>query len=721
MKALLTSAFAALTLTTAPNLAAADTKAASKKIDELLAAGWQKQKIQPNAPVGDEVFLRRAYLTVVGRIPTYDEAAAFLKSEAPNKRAQLVDALLASEGYVHHFFNYWSDVLRAQSRGVAGSTTAQNYLNYLRDSLKTNKPYDQLVRELVSSEGTCFDTGAIGYYMRDRGMPLDNLSNTTRVFLGTRMECAQCHDHPFDKWTQKQFYEMAAFTHNMTSGSYRSTTADATNKMIRADKTLDKETQDLMRQAITEVVRPLRDTQVVQNKNAIRLPHDYKYSDAKPKDVVPASVMFGKPVQVTKETDHSDTFAQWLTSPDNPRFTTLVANRLWRKVFGLALIEPFDDLTDSSTPSNPELMKYLEQQMVALRYDMKAFLRMLLNTQTFARESIKEVGMGEPCYFQGPVFRRMSAEQAWDSMIALISPVPDQENWSSRESERTESEKRHLLARMLDKTEPALLYEAAKEVAGAMRVQNKEFDQLRKELDEARAREDKAKISDIQRRLGQSQRILRETVSRCFHAAAEKSGNAEVRQMLAEMSGGGEMEMAMMNAMEAPRVSVREREIEGALKERFLKDAELLGYKDEKSRKGYEGYLKTLHQTWVRAAELPSPAPRGHFLREFGQSDREVIENASDEASVPQALLVMNGSIGNQITSGWSALMMNLRKAKTPDEKLDVLFLSLYSRLPSGSERALLRQRLESYSSSKTVWEDLALAAVSTQRFIFIE
>ena len=226
MKALLTSAFAVICLTTTPHLHAADTSAASKKIDELLAAGWRKQKLQPNAPVGDEVFLRRAYLTVAGRIPTYQEATAFLKSEAPNKRAQLVDALLDSEGYTHHFLSYWSDVLRAQSVGVAGSTTAQNYLNFLRDSLKTNKPYDQLARELVSSAGTCFDTGAIGYYMRDRGMPLDNLSNTTRVFLGTRMECAQCHDHPFDKWTQKQFYEMAAFTHNMTSGSYRSTSAD---------------------------------------------------------------------------------------------------------------------------------------------------------------------------------------------------------------------------------------------------------------------------------------------------------------------------------------------------------------------------------------------------------------------------------------------------------------------------------------------------------------
>jgi hypothetical protein len=306
-------------------------------------------------------------------------------------------------------------------------------------------------------------------------------------------------------------------------------------------------------------------------------------------------------------------------------------------------------------------------------------------------------------------------------VIALVSPVPDQPNWSSRERERIELEKRGLLAKMLDKTEPELLFEAAREVAGAMREQNKEFDQLRKELDAARAAEDKDKINDIQRRLGQSQRILRETVSRCFHAAAAKSSNAEVKALLVEMSGGGDMEMAMMNAMETPRVEARDRPLDDTLKARLEKDSVLLGLKDEKSRKSYEAYLKTLHQTWVRAAELPSPAPRGHFLREFGQSDREIIENASDEASVPQALLVMNGPIGGQVSNGWSALSLTLRRAKTADEKLDVLFLSLFSRKPAEAERAQLRQRLESYAGSKTLWEDLTLAALSTQRFLFVE
>ena len=715
------SILATLLFAASVQAAPVDTTAASKQIDALLAKSWQKHQLKPNAPVDDATFLRRVYLTVVGRIPTLDEARAFYACQMPDKRAKLIDSLLASEGYVQNFFNYWADVLRAQSQGVAGSTTSQNYLNYIRAALRENKSWDQIARELVSSEGSCFDTGAIGYYMRDRGMPLDNLSNTTRVFLGTRMECAQCHDHPFDKWTQKQFFEMAAFTHNMSASSYRSKSSDAVQKMVRDDKSLDTATRDLMRQAINEAMRPLRDTLVVQNKGQLRLPHDYKYKDAKPKDVVPASVMFGKPVTLNKESNTIGEFGQWLTSPENPRFTTIISNRLWQRVFGAGLYEQVDEMMDSSVASNPELMHFLERQMVALKYDMKAYLRLLLNTQAFACESTKEVSPGTPYYFQGPVFHRMRSEQVWDSLVALVSPDPEQPNWSSRERERRDLENRQHLAALLDKTEAPLLFEAAKEVAAAMRDQNKEFENLRKELDEARAKEDKVKARDIQRRLGESQRILREQVSKCFYAAAKKSGNQEIQKELAAVSGDGPMEMAMMNLMNDSRVDAKDAPLDPKVMATIKADEVVLGMKDEKSIKNFENFQRSLHQTWSRAAELPSPAPRGHFLREFGQSDREIVENASDEASVPQALTMMNGTLLNGLTSAWSTLSINLRKAKTNDEKIDTLFLSIYSRKPNAKEKAHMLQTLESYATSKTLWEDITLAALSTQRFIFVE
>ena len=712
-------ALSAFALTTA---SAADTSAASKQIDVLVDKGLAKEKLKPNKPASDETFLRRVYLDVTGRIPTPEEAKTFLSSKEANKRAKLIDQLLASDGYVYHFYNYWADVLRAQSQGIGDSSAAQEYLNFIRKSLRENKPYDQFSRELVSSEGTIFKTGAIGYYMRDRGMALDNLSNTVRIFLGTRLECAQCHNHPFDRWSEMEFYKMAAFTHNMTGTNYRSKNMDETQKLIREDKSLEKETQDMMRRALTDAFRPLQSTEVVQNKGTLRLPPEYKYTDGKPKDVVPAAVMFGKPVALTKDSNPIQEYAKWMTSSDNPRFTTVIANRLWKKVMGLGLIEPLDEMVDSSVPSNPDLMKFLTRQMVAVKYDMKAYLRMVLNTQTYQRESTKEdLQPGTPYFFQGPVFRRMSAEQIWDSVVTLINPNPDERNWTLRERERKEVENRRQLAEILDGTEPALLFDASKRVAVAMKEQNKGFAQLRKDLEEARAKDDKEKIKEIQRQLNDSQRLMRETISKCFYEAAKQSKNPALLAKLQKISNGAPMEMAMMNIMDNPRVDAKDMPIDPKMQTALQTEMKLLGMTKPKDIQSYEKYRKGLHQTWCRASELPSPAPRGHFLREFGQSDRDIIENASQEASVPQALTMLNGSLLTQLNSGWSTLAMNLRKTTTPQEKIDTLFLSLFSRKPTAKEQAMLLQRLDAAAGSKTIWDDIVMAAISTQRFLFID
>ena len=161
---------------------------------------------------------------------------SFSRTKNANKRAELIDTLLASEGYVQHFFNYWADVLRLQSFGAIGTAAGAAYGQYLKESLRTNKPYDQFVRELVSSKGRPWDNGAIGYYMRDTRMPLDNFANTARIFLGTRIECAQCHNHPFDKWTQMQFYQMAAFTYGNDVRGYRNPAMMQSRELLKAER-----------------------------------------------------------------------------------------------------------------------------------------------------------------------------------------------------------------------------------------------------------------------------------------------------------------------------------------------------------------------------------------------------------------------------------------------------------------------------------------------------
>jgi hypothetical protein len=189
----------------------------SQKIDQLLAQGWEKAGLKPNPPASDEVLVRRLYLDIAGRIPTVEEVQAYLKSGDPQKRSKLIDTLLASDGYTSHMFNYWADILRL-SDNVKGRLTAEAYEEWLKKQIKANVPYDQMVRNLLTTDGGVWDSGSIGFWQRDENK-LDHLAYTVQVFLGTSIVCAQCHDHPFDKWSQMDYYHMAAFTYGMDTRS----------------------------------------------------------------------------------------------------------------------------------------------------------------------------------------------------------------------------------------------------------------------------------------------------------------------------------------------------------------------------------------------------------------------------------------------------------------------------------------------------------------------
>ncbi|MCB1093574.1 MAG: DUF1549 domain-containing protein, partial [Verrucomicrobiae bacterium] len=337
----------------------------SQQIDAILAKAWQKNGLKPNPLASDEVFLRRVYLDVIGRIPSHEEAAKFLGSKDAAKRSKLIDELLASEGYVNHFYNLWADILRINTAAPASENIMPFYISWLRDSLRKNKPYDVFVRELLTSNGQAWDDGAVGYYVRDRGMPLDHMANTVRIFLGTRLECAQCHDHPFDTWTQMDFYHMAAFTYGVNpSGSNYGAVGEA-QKLIQKAADMDNAQKADMRAAMTEITRLVRNNYEVSYRDSLpKLPHDYKYDNAKPNEVVKPRTMFGNDPSVLKPEDRVKIYSDWLTSSENPMFTKVIANRLWKKVMGVGIYEPVDEFTEESEPSHPELMQFLEDQMV---------------------------------------------------------------------------------------------------------------------------------------------------------------------------------------------------------------------------------------------------------------------------------------------------------------------------------------------------------------------
>ncbi len=306
----------------------------SAQIDRIIEKSWKAAGVTGNPMTSDAVFLRRIYLDAIGRIPTLAEAHEFLDSTDKNKRSHLIEQLLHSEGYANHYLNFWADILRIDSTKGGGYNVVPFYMNFVRESLAENMPYDQFVRELITARGQAIENGAIGYTFRDAGMPLDHMANTVRVFLGTRLECAQCHNHPFDKWTQMDFYHMAAFSYGMKNrnGQTYGDQQDFQRRYFPEIDGGDRGRRNLLKSSLQYISAPLRTDPAVLHDELMqpKLPHDYQYDDAEPEQKIGPATMFGDNPDIGADSGRVEVYADWMTSPENPRFTKVIVNRLWK-------------------------------------------------------------------------------------------------------------------------------------------------------------------------------------------------------------------------------------------------------------------------------------------------------------------------------------------------------------------------------------------------------
>lgn len=698
------------------------------EIDTLLSKDWEQHKLVPNPRANDATFVRRIYLDIIGRIPTAREAMAFFQSDEKDKRAKLIDQLLASEGFNQHMFHFWADLLRLQSRanGGQGDMTSKPYVEHVKKRIRENMPYDALVRELLTAQGKVWDNPAIGYYMRDLGMPLDNLSNTTRVFLGTRIECAQCHNHPFDKWTQRQFYQMAAFTYpletNFTGVSDQGRLLDLKRAAEKKpDMAVATRHMGRVFENLGDFVRYSK-VQALPSR-VLKLPHDYQYSDLKPHDVIKPATMLGKSV-----TGDLKAFADWMTSPENPRFTTVIANRLWKKVFGLGLIEPVDEIMDSTVAMNPTLMKHLETLMISCRYDVKAFLRVLYNTQAYQNEVTRtELAAGEIGHFTGPVLRRMTAEQIYDSFVTLIHPTPDLPHRRGIDAEMAQKlVYRGKLSDALDLLTPQEIFNGAAKASEGYEAISARSKPLREQYTAAQKAKDKPLIEKLNleirsiefiARTGIHDHVVVPAVARLY---TKKTGNPAPAPIPVKKPTMEELKKTGQNReyIDVPGYAIDQAILR---EEAFAEEARESVFRQEATEFGITdttAYLQVRQaqaRDWPRAAHLDSPAPRGHYLREFGQSDRDLIDNANADASMPQALVLMNSELFQSILQPNTQLRLNLAQAKTAEEQLAAVYLTLLSRQPTASEKAMWTR------SGLASMEDLIFALINTQQFIFVQ
>ena len=387
---------------------------AAKNIDRLVVADLKKYDLRPAPAASELALLRRVYLDVIGRIPTADEMDQYFSSKAPDRLNKLIDALLDSPGHRSHLFNYFADMLRISDQFYRVGAT-HTYQSWLKQQIRENRPWNEMVAEMMTAEGPFGSTGAAGYLLRDAGMPLDSLSNTLTTFMGANVACAQCHDHPFADWSQDDFYKMAAFF-----GTTRFERDDS-RKPARAIAT-----KEFGKAALVTFLRPSISRVVFEKGRSLTYPEDYQYDNALPgKKVTPEFITwYDTPaVPVAAQTDSPTTlrqqFADWMTAKDNPRFASAVANRMWKRFFGAGVQEPITDLDEKDQATNPELLAFLSKLMCAVDFDLREFQRVLLRTNIYRRQACETPAEGVAFRFPGPLLRRMTAEQAWDSIVVL--------------------------------------------------------------------------------------------------------------------------------------------------------------------------------------------------------------------------------------------------------------------------------------------------------------
>jgi hypothetical protein len=401
-------------------------------IDSTLDKQYIEAKITPLPRISNDAFIRRAYLTIIGRNPTYSEYEMFSKATDPNKRQGLIQFLIKHPGFVSHSFNFWAESLRLRDKlSNINNFSGGPYIDYIKDSIAANKPYTKFVTDLLTASGSYYDNPATGYFYRDLGMPMDNLIATGKVFMGTDIGCAQCHDDPFQDFTQMQFYKMAAL---FTQVELRGRGKDKDPAIAARQKALREEVDVLIKadptknrglnNQINNFVAAMRANLEVEPKRELKLPHDYKYPDAKPQDPVIPAVLSGKVVLKHKEDMRLDVVT-WLVNPEHPTFTKNIVNRYWKWVFGKYIIEDYDNIHDKPK-LNSDLMNVLAKIMVSVGYDSKQFLYVLYNTKLFQRELYDGAYTNSDKFvFIGPVKQRLTAEQLWDSVLSIAIDKPD--------------------------------------------------------------------------------------------------------------------------------------------------------------------------------------------------------------------------------------------------------------------------------------------------------
>jgi hypothetical protein len=384
-----------------------DAEKLATRIDEHIRAGWAQAGVKGNDPADDATWLRRVTLDVTGKIPSVTHARQFLADSSEQKRRQAVERLLDSPRYVNHMTNLWRDLLVPE----ANSDIQRRFLmlgmeRWLLQQFGENAPWDRVVRDLVTfpmpdpnnqmSINNIYNGNGkpepMAFYIAKEGKPEEMAAHISRLFLGVRIECAQCHDHPFGKWKREEFWGQAAFFAGV-------------RKPRGADQFYDFRFSEVF------------------DRRELAIPNTERVAQARFLD--------GQEPRWKFKTSARVTLAEWMTAPENPFFARAAVNRLWAQFFGIGLVDPVDDMNDTHPASHPELLDELAREFVAHKFDLKHIIRAITLSQTYQQSSRTGPAPGELRLYARMPVKGLTADQVYDSLL-MATGTRDQMNRQNR-------------------------------------------------------------------------------------------------------------------------------------------------------------------------------------------------------------------------------------------------------------------------------------------------
>ncbi|MFO1043684.1 MAG: DUF1553 domain-containing protein [Planctomycetaceae bacterium] len=669
-----------------------------------------ERKIEPMPLVDDSVFLRRIYVDLIGRIPTDAEVREFATRPVKGRREELVEQLLKDERFSDRWTIFFADMLRLRSQASGG----QALIAYVHNAVKTGMPYDELCRRLISTNGKAGRIPEVGFILGDDADPLAMASVTSQVFLGVRIGCAQCHDHPFDVWKRRDFYDMAAFygktrrfESQLTKIIY-ATEADQTTilwppegvgpaeerKPIapRFPFPIDesKNTPGYIKRlaaarqakiaAIPVAKGPTVDDLLESTSDKVakatngKLAEELATADAK-KDIRKIDVQKG----LYKPSELREQLAQNVTDPRNRYFSRALVNRVWKTLIGRGFVEPVDDFRADNPPAMPEALDYLADEFVASDYDLRTLVRLIVSSEAYQRAhcptDIDEPTrvMMETQLLATPV-RRMIAEAMYDSIVTaghLFEP-----KHSPGKNERTIRD----IVRVPKGGKPG---------------------EISQPVNLAAANKGPAMMA------GAGGPAMAAATGYALEDAIELDFNSILKEQ-----GEEEVELDEMKAM-----SKEELEAQRMAQQRMMRSS--TEYEDKVVTRVVDE-----NPVFNSSLRMQSPAPEGHFLRIFGQPNRSDLGDLRDDsASMRQALMMLNGRVTHEAARvGDLEPMYRLLtgKAVNVEKAVQLAYMEILTRQPSSEEITDAKQIIGDAASPLDGMADLRWILMNCNEFRFL-